>query len=66
MDKRTAAADLRARNQALLKRARVALEAFVLVRARVSHSLVRSRSLLAELGTRDIVKEGPARLRRRY
>jgi hypothetical protein len=65
MDKRTAAADLRARNQALLERARVAVEAFALVRDRVTESMAHSRSLLAELGTRDIVNEGLARLRRR-
>ena len=65
MDRRTAAADLKARNAALLERARIAVEEFTVVRARVAESLAHSRDLLAELGTRETVTRGLERLRKR-
>lgn len=63
MDRRRDTADLRARNAALLERARIAVEEFAQVRER--ESLAHSRSLLAELGTRETVNQGLQRLRRR-
>lgn len=58
MDRRTAAADLKARNAALLERARTAVEEIALLRERAALSLAHSRDLLAEPGTRESVTRG--------